>query len=85
MELGQIEEYAIYSSQLPQSGDVNLFLVVKFADSSQLEPNQEEFEKFEEAWGEEREARNRELVKNYPGMRKITGEYLVRKITFKEE
>jgi hypothetical protein len=82
-ELGQIEEYSIYRSQLPQSGDVNLFLMVKFTDSSQLEPNKEEYQKFMQAWGEEREAQNREITKNYPAMRKITGEYMVRKITIK--
>jgi len=82
-ELGQIEEYSIYRSQLPQSGDVNLFLMVKFTDSSQLEPNQEEYQKFMQAWGEERQAQNREITKNYPAMRKITGEYMVRKITIK--
>ncbi len=82
-ELGQIEEYSIYRSELPQSGDVNLFLVVKFADSSQLEPNKEEYAKFMEAWGEDRVQQNREITQNYPAMREITGEYLVRKITLK--
>lgn len=82
-ELGQIEDYHIFRSQLPQSGDVNLFLVVKFTDSSQLEPNKAEYEKFMKAWGEEREQQNREITKNYPAMREITGEYLVREITIK--
>lgn len=83
MELGQIEDYAIYRSQLPQSGDVNLFLVVKFADSSQLEPNKEEYDRFMEAWGTANQERTREITKNYPEMREITGEYLVRKIELK--
>jgi len=82
-ELGQIEDFKIFRSQLPQSGDVNLFLVVKFADSSQLEPNKAEYDKFMKAWGAEREAQNREITKNYPAMREITGEYLVREITIK--
>ena len=82
-ELGQIEEYSIFRSELPQSGEVNLFLVVKFADSSQLEPNKEEYEKFMAAWGEERVQQNREITQDYPSMREITGEYLVRKITIK--
>lgn len=82
-ELGQIEDYSIYRSELAQSGDVNLFLVVKFTDSSQLEPNKEEYQKFMQAWGEERQAQNREITKNYPSMREITGEYLVREITIK--
>lgn len=82
-ELGQIEDFKIFRSQLPQSGDVNLFLVVKFADSSQLEPNKAEYDKFMKAWGEERQQQNREITKNYPAMREITGEYLVREITIK--
>ena len=83
MELGQIEEFRIFRSQLAQSGDVNLFLVTKFADSSQLEPNKEEYAKFMKAWGEANEERTREITKNYPSMREITGEYLVREITVK--
>lgn len=82
-ELGQIEDFAIYRSQLPQSGDVNLFLVVKFADSSQLEPNKEEYDRFMKAWGEANEDKVRERVKDYPSMRNITGEYMVRKIDIK--
>ena len=82
-ELGQIEDFKIFRSQRPQSGDVNLFLVVKFADSSQLEPNKAEYDKFMKAWGEERQQQNREITKNYPAMREITGEYLVREITIK--
>ena len=82
-ELGQIEDYSIYRSELPQSGDVNLFLVVKFADSSQLEPNKERYDAFMKAWGEERQQKNREITKNYPAMREITGEYMVREITIK--
>jgi hypothetical protein len=82
-QLGQIENYHIFRSELPQSGDVNLFLVVKFADSSQLEPNKERYDQFMKAWGEERQKQNREITKNYPAMREITGEYLVREITIK--
>jgi len=83
MELGQIENFHIFRSQLPQSGDVNLFLVVKFADGSQLEPNKAEYDKFMKAWGAANESKTREITKNYPAMREITGEYLVREITLK--
>jgi hypothetical protein len=31
-----------YRSVLPESGDVNLFLVVRFANSDQLDPNKEQ-------------------------------------------
>ncbi len=82
-ELGQIEDFHIYRSQLSSSGDVNLFLVTKFANSAQLEPNKAEYDKFMKAWGDANEERTREVVKNYPSMRKITDEYLVREITIK--
>ncbi|MBT8040572.1 MAG: hypothetical protein HKO85_10210 [Xanthomonadales bacterium] len=83
MELGHIEDFAIYRSQLPQGGDFNLFLVVKFADSSQLEPNKARYDEFMKAWGSANEDATREVTKNYPSMREITGEYLVRKIDIK--
>ncbi len=82
-ELGQIEDFTIFRSQLAQSGDVNLFLVTKFTNSAQLEPNKEKYAEFMKAWGEANEDRTREISKNYPGMREITGEYLVREITVK--
>ena len=82
-ELGQIEDFSIYRSQLENSGDVNLFLMVKFANSDQLDPNKAEYDKFMKAWGEANHKRSREITKNYPAMREITGEYLVRKIDVK--
>jgi hypothetical protein len=83
MELGQIENFHIFSSEVGASGDANLILVVKFSDSSQLEPNKAEYDRFMKAWGAEREEQNREITKNYPAMREITGEYRVREITIK--
>jgi hypothetical protein len=82
-ELGQIEDFFIYRSQLTESGDANLFLVIKFANSDQLDPNKEEYDKFMKAWGEANRDKTREVTKNYPSMRKITGEYLVRRIDIK--
>ena len=83
MELGQIEDFHIFRSQLPQSGDANLFLVVEFPNSDSLDPNKEEYDKFMKAWGDANESKTREITKNYPAMRKITGEYLTREITIK--
>ena len=82
-ELGQIEDFHIFQSQVGASGDANLILVVKFSDSSQLEPNKAEYDRFMKAWGEANEQRTREITKNYPAMREITGEYLLREITLK--
>ena len=82
-ELGQIEDFHIFQSQVGASGDANLILVVKFTDSSQLEPNKGEYDKFMKAWGDANQDKTREITKNYPAMREITGEYLVREITIK--
>jgi len=82
-ELGQIEDFFIFRSQVGASGDANLILVVKFANSDQLEPNKAEYDKFMKAWGDANRDSTREITKNYPAMREITGEYLVREITIK--
>ena len=83
IELGQIESYSIFVSELPNSGEFNVVLVTNFKDSSSLQPAQENYEAFMKAWGEENEAINDEIVPTYPGIRNITGEYLMREITFK--
>jgi hypothetical protein len=83
-KLGQIEEYRILRSDLPDSGDFNLLLVVKYKNTSQIAPDKARYDAFMKEWGE---ARNKETTeysqKNYPAMRKITGEYLMREITVK--
>ena len=84
MELGQIEDWAIYRSDLPQSGDFNLLLVVKFANTSDLAPNKERYEAFMAKWGEERaKASTEKAQRDYPGMRQLTGQYQMRKIELK--
>jgi hypothetical protein len=83
-ELGQIEDYRIYRSDLPQSGYFNLLLIVKFANTADLAPNRERYEAFLEAVGKEKADASTEYAqKNYPAMRKITGEYQMREITLK--
>ena len=83
-DLGQIESWSIFRSILPDSGNFNLLLVVKFANTSDLAPNKERYDAFMREWGDQR---NREVTefaqKNYPAMRKIAGEYLMREITLK--
>ncbi len=83
-ELGQIEDYSIFRSDLPQSGYFNLLLVIKFANTADLAPNKERYETFIEAWGQANADASTEYAqKNYPGMRKITGDYMMREITLK--
>ena len=84
-DLGQIESWSIYRSDLPQSGDFNLLLIVKFADTSDLAPNKAEYEKFMAEWGDARQKESTDYSqKNYPGMRELTGQYLMREITLKD-
>ena len=83
-ELGQIVDYRIFRSDLPQSGDFNLRLVIEFANSADLAPNKERYDAFIEAWGQANaDASTDYAQKNYPGIRKITGDYMMREITLK--
>jgi hypothetical protein len=83
-ELGQIEDYRIFRSDLPQSGHFNLLLVIKFANTADLAPNKEEYDKFIETWGQANADASTDYAKaNYPAMRKITGDYQMREITLK--
>lgn len=83
-DLGQIESWSIFRSDLPQSGEFNLLLIVKFANTADLAPNKERYEAFMKAFGEERSKDTTEYAqKNYPGMRDLTGQYYLREITLK--
>ena len=83
VELGQIESYNIYVSELENSGDFNVILVVRMKDAADMQPNQADYDAFMQQWGEENEALTDEVVLTYPDVRTITGEYLMREITFK--
>ena len=83
IELEQIESYSIYVSQLASSGDFNVILVVRMADAADMQPNKADYDAFMKKWGEENQQRSDEIVVTYPDIRTITGEYLIREITFK--
>ena len=83
-KLGHIESYSIFRSISPQSGDFNLLLVVKFANTEDLAPNKERYDAFMKEMGEATSNEATEYSqKNYPAMRTITGEYLMREVTLK--
>ena len=83
-KLGHIVDYAIYRSTLPESGDFNLMLVIEYASAADLEPDKEKYNAFIEAWGKENaDAVTDYSQTNYPAMRTIDGEYLLRRITLK--
>ena len=84
-KLGQIEDYHIYRSELPQSGNFNLLLVVKFKSSAELGPNKARYDAFMKEFGKQKQDEVTQYSqKNYPAMREITGEYYVREITLKK-
>ena len=83
-ELGQIEDWAIYRSDLPESGDFNLMLVVKFSKTDDLAPNKARYDAFMEKFTQKLADETTDYAqKNYPGMRELTGQYLMREITVK--
>jgi len=83
-ELGQIESWSIYRSDLPESGDFNLILVVKFANTSDLAPNKEAYDAFMAKYTTEvADAATEYSQKNYPAMRELTGQYMMREVTIK--
>ncbi len=83
VELGQIEGYSIFVSQLANSGDFNVILVVRMKDAADMQPNQADYDAFMKKWGEENQKLSDKIVVTYPDIRTITGEYLMREITFK--
>jgi hypothetical protein len=85
-KLGQIEEYHIYRSDLPEAGSFNLMLVIKFKDAnSASQPNKAQYDAFMKELGKEKSDEVTQFSqKNYPAMREIKGEYLVREITVKK-
>ena len=84
VKLGHMESYTIFVSDQPASGEFNMLLLVKFANTSDLAPNKERYEAFMKEWGKARSKESTEFAqKNYPGMRTITGEYNFREVKFK--
>ena len=82
-QLGHLQSYSVFVSDLPSSGDFNVVLVVRFANTSDLAPNRARYEAFMEAWGRRnQEATRRTTTTVYPNIREITGEYLLREVTF---
>jgi len=81
-KLGQIDEYHIYRSDLADSGSFNLLLVVKFKNSAAMAPSKARYDAFMKEWGEERNKQTTQTAQHdYPAMRDITGQYVMREIT----
>ena len=80
-EMGQIEDYKIMVSELPNSGQWNLLLLTKFKSLGDYAPNKARYDAFMKAWGEANKGLVEEKIKDYPNVRVITGEYMVRDLT----
>ena len=83
-KLGLIEDYWIYASELPNSGDFNLILGVEYADSEATEYTKERHDAFmKEMTKASVDKADEKARTEYPSIRTITGEYALRKITLK--
>ncbi|MFQ3218126.1 MAG: hypothetical protein ACJAUL_002731 [Paraglaciecola sp.] len=82
-DLGYIKDWKIYGSELPQSGEFNMVLMVIFNNSAELEPNEAKYQGFMKKWGEENQKNSRKISKTYPDIRSLTGEYRLREIMLK--
>lgn len=82
-ELGQIEDYSIWVSDLPNSGYFNVLLVIRLASAADMQPNKADYDEFQAGWTDENEELSEEQVQMYPSIRKINGQYLLRKVTLK--
>lgn len=83
-ELGQIQDYAIYANQFGSSDDFDLVLVVQLEGTGDIAPNRERYEKFLEAYGQANiDKANDTVLELYNKIRRIQGNYLLRKITVK--
>lgn len=83
-KLGHIEDYSIYASDQPQSGEFNMLLIVKFAKTADLAPNKAKYDAFMKEWGQTAVAESRKTSKElYPTIRTITGDYIMREVTVK--
>ena len=82
-ELGFIKDWKIFGSELPNSGEFNMMLVVTFNSSADLEPNKKKYDAFMKKWSEADEKMSNEIAAKYPEVRTLTGEYQMREILLK--
>lgn len=83
MEMGLMSGYTIYVSELANSGDFNVILVVTYENSAQRAKAEDPATNAEfERRVEERlsEAESFQITEGYTQIREITGEYLMREV-----
>lgn len=81
--LGHIEDYAIYTNMNGEGEAFDLLLVTKFAKTADMGPSKKRYAEFMEAYGADNEARGERTVREvYNKIRRLTGSYHVREVTF---
>lgn len=80
--LGHIEDYSIYSSITPDSGDFNLMLVTKYKSLADMGPSKAKYDAFIQGLGRQAaDAGSKRALETYPELREITGSYILHEIT----
>jgi hypothetical protein len=83
-ELGQIKDYAIYSNQFGGADDFDLLLVVEMESTDDIAPNRERYDEFLEAYGQANiDEGNETVLELYNKIRRIQGNYMLRRIDVK--
>ena len=82
-ELGYIKDWKIYTSELSESGDFNMVLMVLFENAADMEPNKKKYDAFMKKWGEKNQKKSEKISAKYPEVRTLTGEYRMRELILK--
>ncbi len=83
-ELGQIKDYAIYANQFGSADEFDLLLVVEMESTDDIAPNRERYDEFLEAYGQANiDSANETVLELYNKIRRIQGNYLLRRIDLK--
>ena len=83
-ELGQIKDYAIYANQFGSQDDFDLLLVIQMESTDDIAPNRERYMEFLEEYGKANiDQANETVLELYNKIRRIQGNYLLRKIEVK--
>jgi len=82
-DLGQIKDFAIYVSRLPESGDFNVVLLITMDSIGDFVVTKKDADAWRKKWGERQFKQSKEIAKNYPELRTITGEYLLSRVELK--
>ena len=87
LEKGYTTGYNIYVSDLPNSGEFNILLMVSFANDAAARGSEDRYKSVTSYMRENvltREEQESIVTKDYPSMRKISGQYRIRSVTFKK-